>query len=208
MFSPPHLLSGADWAGLRVGLLGGSFNPPHEGHLHISLIALETLRLDAVWWLVTPYNPLKDRNVLAGYEERTALCRQLAAHPKIVVTDIERQIGTNLTSEALGALSAAFPRTGFVWVTGMDIALTMHLWHRWRRILDLTATAHIARPPALSLIENCPLKMLSSQNHVFLEKAETVPLIPGTSYWLMQKRMLGASSTNIRNSMSIKELNH
>jgi nicotinate-nucleotide adenylyltransferase len=204
MFSPPHLLGGAGWAEMRVGLLGGSFNPPHHGHLHISRVALETLKLDAVWWLVTPQNPLKESADLMPYEERTALCRELAAEdPHIVVTDIEREIGTNLSWETVRALTDHFRRTDFVWITGMDIALTIHHWHNWRDLLGRVATAHIARPPALTLIENCPLKMLTGQNHVFLDKARKVDLKPRNSYWLMQKKMVSISSTEIRENSDL-----
>jgi nicotinate-nucleotide adenylyltransferase len=197
-FSPPHLLDGSRWAGLRVGLLGGSFNPPHAGHVHISLIALQTLQLDFVWWLVTPQNPLKEKNILMPYNERVTLSRHLVKHPRILVTDLERQLGVSRTYDTLQALKQRFPRTDFVWLTGMDNALTFHKWYRWRDILDEAATAHIARPPAGSLTGACPLRQMARQVHDSSGFSRRADLSPGRSYWLLQKRMLAISSTSIR----------
>jgi nicotinate-nucleotide adenylyltransferase len=198
-FSPPHLLDGARWAGMRVGLLGGSFNPPHEGHLHISLTALRMLELDFIWWLVTPHNPLKDPAELLPYDERVTLCRDMAQPPQIIVTDIEAMTGTNRSYDTLALIRAAFPRTDFVWVTGMDIAHQFHLWHRWRDILGLTATAHIARPPFQSLIQDCPLRRLDhGHTHRVISHAEKADLAPHTSYWILDSRMVDISSTGIR----------
>ena len=198
--SPPHLLDATRWAGLRVGLLGGSFNPPHKGHVHISEVALQTLGLDVIWWLVTPANPLKDSSDLPPAAERMELCRAMTDNRQIVVTDIENEIGTNLSYKTVKALRAAFPRTEFVWITGMDIALTIHQWHNWRELLDTVATAHVARPPALTLIENCPLRMLRTQKHEFLERPRKASLKPGHTYWVMQRKMVAMSSSEIRDA--------
>jgi len=198
VFTPPTPEDGARWAGMRVGLLGGSFSPPHEGHVHASLVALNTLRLDAVWWLVTPQNPLKKKADLS-FEERFALCKTIVKDPRIIVSDLEYKFGSNLTWETIRELKRRFSRTEFVWITGMDNALSMHTWHNWTYILDHVATAHIARPPAWSLIENCPLKMRERQNHVYLQNAAKVPLLPHHTYWIMQKKLVEASSTEIRN---------
>ncbi len=197
-FSPPHLEDGARWAGMRVGLLGGSFDPPHEGHLHASLTALQSLSLDCVWWLVTPQNPLK-RIAELSFGERFERCLEIAKDRRIIVSDLEARLGTNRTWETIRGLQSHFSRTEFVWVTGMDNALTMHTWHNWTYILNHVATAHVARPPAWSLIENCPLKLMRTQKHVYLDKAMKAPLLPRHTYWLMQKKMLGVSSTEIRN---------
>jgi nicotinate-nucleotide adenylyltransferase len=199
ILSPPHLLDGARWENLRVGLLGGSFNPPHHGHVHISHIALSAFNLDALWWIVTPQNPLKNQSELS-FKERFKLCQEITRHPKIIISDIEMQIGTNLTWKTIKALKNAFPKTEFIWVTGIDNALTMHRWENWETILEMVPTAHIARPPALSLIENCPLRQLHSQNHHFIKPPKNEPLKPKNTYWLMQNRMVTTSSTEIRKS--------
>lgn len=206
-FTPPHLLDGARWTGLRIGLLGGSFNPPHPGHTHISLIALQALQLDFVWWLLTPNNPLKDPAMIGPYENRLRLCREMNRHhPRILVTDLERQMGVNKSFETVRGIRKAFPRTDFIWITGMDNALTFHHWHHWQDILALMPTAHIARPPALTLIEQCPLKMLRAQNHHYIDRSRKADLTPGNTYWLLQRRMVNISSTEIRNNCEISKL--
>ncbi|HEY8191051.1 MAG TPA: nicotinate-nucleotide adenylyltransferase [Alphaproteobacteria bacterium] len=202
-FSPPHLLNGARWAGMRVGLLGGSFNPPHEGHLHISLTALRALKLDFIWWLVTPHNPLKEATGLMPYEERVAQCHDIAQHPQILVTDIENMTGTNRSYDTISIIRATCPRTDFAWITGMDIAHQFHLWHRWQDILGLIATAHIARPPFQSLIQDCPLRLAMGQTHRVLSHAEKTDLSPRRSYWILDTPMMDISSTEIRNGPEI-----
>lgn len=199
IFSPPHLEDGARWAGMRIGLLGGSFDPPHEGHIHASLIAMSSLKLDAVWWLVSQQNPLK-QGTSHSFEQRFAMCCDLvgSTDQRLIVSDIERDLDTTLTWQTIRGLNLHFSKTDFVWITGMDNALTMHRWHNWTYILDHVATAHVARPPAWSLIENCPLKLMSTQKHIYMDKAELVPLKPRHTYWLMQKKMVGLSSTEIR----------
>ena len=112
---------------MRIGLLGGSFNPPHEGHMHISLAALKALQLDAVWWLVSPQNPIKADKPLP-LEERMSLCQSLVDHPKILISDIEKDLGTNITYHSVKKLKAAFPKTNFVWISGMDNARSLHQW--------------------------------------------------------------------------------
>lgn len=132
--------------GLRVGLYGGSFNPAHEGHLHVSRTALRRLRLDRVWWLVTPGNPLKDRGVLAPLEERMARARALAADPRIAVTGFEAEIGTAYTVETLRWLVRRRPTLRFVWIMGADSLATFHRWRRFEAILSLLPVAVIDRP--------------------------------------------------------------
>lgn len=202
IFSPPHLLDSGRWNGMRIGLLGGSFNPPHYGHIHISTIALSAFNLDAIWWLVTPQNPLKNKSEL-DFDERFNLCRHITTHPHIIISDLERQLGTNLTWKTLTAIKKYYPKTEFIWITGMDNALTMHRWEHWETILELVPTAHIARPPALSLIQNCPLRMKQSQNHHFLKQKTTGPLLPKNTYWLMQNRLVSISSSKIRKYINI-----
>lgn len=198
LYSPPYLHDGSRWRNMRIGLLGGSFNPPHEGHMHISLMALHGLKLDVIWWLVTPQNPLKPTHEMS-FDKRLQQCRAMVKHPRILVSAIENEIGCSRSYETIGVLKDRFPHTAFIWLTGMDNALTFHHWYRWKDILQEVATAHIARPPAWSLIENCPLKLYSGQNHIHLFKGEKVPLRPKNTYWLMQKPMLDISSTEIRN---------
>lgn len=182
---------------MRIGLLGGSFNPPHQGHLHISLAAIKGLHLDALWWLVTPQNPLKTDKP-ADMDERLALCRKIADHPQIIISDIERDLGTNLTYFTVKKLRKCHPKTSFIWVSGMDTALGFHKWNYWKSILEEIPTVHITRNPATSLIRQCPLKLYTKQQHVFIDQAARYPLKPGITYWMLQKKMVNMSSTEIR----------
>jgi len=144
---PPHP------RGLRVGLLGGSFDPPHAGHLAISRVALRRLRLDRLWWLVTPGNPLKDPQALQPLETRLEACRTLAKHPRIVVTDVEAQIGARFTCDTLRQLRRRCPGVHFVWIMGADNLLSFHCWRSWRAIADLVPVAVIDRPGATLKLE-------------------------------------------------------
>ncbi len=131
---------------MRVGLLGGSFNPAHSGHLHISRLALERLRLDELWWLVSPQNPLKPVAGMAPLAERLESARAVAAGEAIQVTDIERELGTRYTAETLRALKERFPDVRFVWLMGADLLLQMPRWRRWRAIFRMVPIAVFPRP--------------------------------------------------------------
>ena len=143
---PPHPRSGPAHAGLRIGLLGGSFNPAHAGHRHISLYALKALGLDRVWWLVSPQNPLKPGRDMAPLAERLAEARRVACHPRLQVTAIESALGTRYTADTLAALTRRFPRTRFVWLMGADNLRQIPRWRHWTRIFRLVPVAVFARP--------------------------------------------------------------
>lgn len=131
---------------LKVGLLGGSFNPAHAGHRHISLEARRRLGLDQVWWLVSPQNPLKPRAGMAPLAERLSTARLVARHPAIVPTDIERDLGTRFTVDTLAALRRRFPLVRFVWLMGADNLVQIGRWKRWQRLFEGTAIAVFDRP--------------------------------------------------------------
>ena len=200
MFTSPHLLDSHRWNGMRVGLLGGSFNPPHEGHVHISLAALKGLQLDCIWWLVTPQNPIKDLKPLP-FEKRMQLCRELVDHSKILISGLEKDTGTNITYETVRHIRKRFPRTDFVWISGMDNAHSLHKWNHWKDLLGEICMVHLTRSPAKTLVKACPLRMYGAQRHVVLDKAGRFPLDSHTSYWMMQKKMVNISSTEIREKM-------
>lgn len=133
--------------GIKVGLLGGSFNPAHEGHLHISLEALKRLGLEEVWWLVSPANPLKDPSTLADYAERVEGAKRMATHPRIRVLDIEHTLGTRYTIDTLTALQRRHPEARFVWLMGADNMGGFHRWRRWREITRRVPIAVFDRVP-------------------------------------------------------------
>ena len=132
--------------GRRIGLLGGTFNPPHAAHRQISLIAMKRLRLDAVWWLVSPGNPLKDNARLPPLAERLALARAVARHPRIHPTGIEASLRTRFTVDTLRAIRRRWPANRFVWLMGADNLAQLHRWKNWRRIARLVPIAIIDRP--------------------------------------------------------------
>lgn len=133
--------------GLRIGLLGGSFNPAHEGHRHISLVALRRLGLDQVWWLVSPQNPLKATRGMAPLAQRAAHARQVGAHPRIRVTDLEARLGTRYTVDTLKAMKRRYPQHRFVWMMGADNLRQLPGWDRWTELMELVPVAVFDRAP-------------------------------------------------------------
>ena len=137
---PPHA------PGLKIGLFGGSFNPAHEGHRAASLIALHRLGLDRVWWLVSPANPLKDKQDLVSLPARIAAARARARHPRIEVTGIEAAIGARYTYETIRYLKSRCRGVHFVWIMGADNLLTFDHWKHWRDIAENVPIAIVDRP--------------------------------------------------------------
>jgi nicotinate-nucleotide adenylyltransferase len=131
---------------LRIGLLGGSFNPAHAGHLHISKLALKHLGLDYVWWLVSPQNPLKPTRGMASLAERLREAQAATGgHPKVRVSAIEARLGTRYTVDTLARLRRHFPATRFIWLMGADNLSQIVRWRQWSRIFHLVAIAVFAR---------------------------------------------------------------
>jgi nicotinate-nucleotide adenylyltransferase len=148
--SPPMLLPRLPRhpARLRIGLLGGSFNPPHVGHRLISLTARKRLKLDRIWWIVTPGNPLKDTRGLPHQTQRMEACRQLMPEPFVDITGFEAEIGTRFTLDTLQYLKRRCPGVRFVWLMGADNLAQFHRWQGWREIARLMPFAVIDRPGA------------------------------------------------------------
>jgi len=136
---PPHA------PGLRIGLFGGTFDPPHAAHLGASLLAMKRLKLDRMWWLVTPGNPLKDTRGLRPLELRMAEARKLASHPRIDVTGLEAVINTRYTYDTLEYLVRRCPGVRFVWVMGADNLRSLSRWQNWRGIASLMPIAVVDR---------------------------------------------------------------
>jgi len=132
-------------AGQVVGLLGGSFDPAHEGHVHITRTAMKRFGLDRVWWLVSPANPLKKRGP-APLADRMARARQLMRHPRVTVSDIESRLGTRYTAETIAALQARYPAVRFVWLMGADNLAQLHRWQDWQWIMQNVPVGVLARP--------------------------------------------------------------
>jgi nicotinate-nucleotide adenylyltransferase len=130
----------------RTGLLGGSFNPAHDGHRRISLAALEALGLDEIWWLVSPGNPLKESKGMAPLAARFASASLAARRAPIRATAIERELGTVYTVDTLDALARLYPDRRFIWLMGADNLGQFHLWRDWRRIAATVPIAVMSRP--------------------------------------------------------------
>ena len=141
MIHPPPFADGQ-----RIGLFGGSFNPAHRGHQMVALYALKELQLDWVWWLVSPQNPLKDPRETGEYATRLAFTRRVARHPRFVVTDLEKRIGSRTTAETLNRLAPVLKRGNFVWIMGADSFANLHRWHDWLDIPQTLPLAILARP--------------------------------------------------------------
>lgn len=140
---------------LTVGLLGGSFNPAHEGHLHFSRRAKRALGLDQVWWLVSPQNPLKPVQGMGRFEERLDRARRTAAKDAFIrVTDLEKRLGVRYSADTVAAVKKRLPCMKFVWLMGADNLSQLPKWRGWTRLMRLVPVAVMARPtyslPALA----------------------------------------------------------
>ena len=131
---------------MRIGLYGGSFDPPHAGHRHVALLALKRLGLDRVWWIVGPGNPLKDRSHLPTVLERVRATRAMARHPRMVVTDFEAALGAHYTVDTVRFLVRRCPNVRFVYILGADSFANFHRWRAWREIASLVPLAVVDRP--------------------------------------------------------------
>lgn len=198
LFTPPTINDSKRWRGMRIGLFGGTFNPPHAGHIHASDIALKYLGLDAVWWLVTPENPLKKHQAIPSLDTRMAMCQKLVTNPRIIVTDIERQLGTNRTYDTIIALLERFPQTDFIWFSGTDIAYEFHKWYKWRELQTLLPFAFIGRPNTKGFVRQNSFRQNGLLKHITPLRGGHPPLKKGRIYWIYAEKRLDISSTDLR----------
>lgn len=190
---PPHA------PGLRIGLFGGSFNPPHEGHLLVARTALRRLKLDRVWWLVTPGNPLKDVSGLPSQAERMEACRAMIGHdPRIVVSGLEAAIGTRYTQETLAFLQARCPNVKFVWLMGADNLASFHRWQKWRDIALNVPVAVIDRPGSTLRAVASPAARAFATARIAERDAGRLALMPAPAWVFLHGRRSDLSSTRLR----------
>lgn len=183
--------------GQRIGLFGGSFNPAHRGHYMVALYALKSLKLDWVWWLVSPQNPLKDPAITDEYGKRLAYTRRIARHPRFVVTDIEKQMRTRYTEETLETLKQLAPDAQFVWIMGADSLASLHRWHHWLDIADLVPMAVLARPGySIKALRGLAATRLAARRMGTPSTVVNAKLLPAWTFITMPLRK--ESSTAIR----------
>jgi len=182
----------------RVGLLGGSFNPAHEGHRHVSLQARRLLGLNEVWWLVSPLNPFKKAEDMAGYETRLQNARFAARSPHIVVSDFERAHGTRYSIDTIRDLLKTYPDIDFVWLAGADILPEFHRWRRWREIMSLLPLAVCARKNYAVKALHCKAARVYRRFRLPQKRAKAVFKARPPCWVFLNIRKNPASSTAIR----------
>ncbi len=183
--------------GMTVGLFGGSFDPPHEGHLHVSREALKRFRLDRVWWVVSPGNPLKTEGP-APLDRRMAAAKALARHPRIEVTDIEARLGSRYTGETLEHLFALYPGVRFVWLMGADNLASFHRWQRWEWILQNVPVGVLARPGQRISARTAKAAQIYRPYKVRAAQAKGLAHMAPPAWCFLNVPMVDISSTEIR----------
>ena len=189
--------------GQKIGLLGGSFNPAHEGHHLITRIALTRLKLDRVWWMVTPGNPLKSLGDLASLDERAARAQGLLDDPRVAVTTFEADIGSRYTCDSIAFLRARAPGVKFVWLMGADNLTQFHLWRHWRAIAAATPIAVIDRPGATLKALASPAAQAMAQFRLPERQAALLADTPPPAFIFLHGPRSALSSSLLRRRASV-----
>ncbi len=184
----------------RIGLLGGSFNPAHDGHLYISREALKRLQLTEIWWMVSPQNPLKSVKGMAPFAKRLRMAQDVAHSPRVRVTDIEQQLGTVYTAATLTALLPRFPDCRFVWLMGADNLLQISQWKDWRRIFERLPVAVFDRPPYSQRALRGKAATVFAKSRIKERAAARLPLMQPPAWVFLHHRPHAGSATAIRRS--------
>lgn len=183
--------------GAKIGLLGGSFDPPHAGHLHISRAALKRFGLDQVWWLVSPGNPLKSEGP-APLERRMDAARALVDHPRIKITDFEHQAGTRYTAQTLQELFRAYPQVKFTWLMGADNLVNFHHWKDWKWIMQNARVGVLARPEGRLAARRSPAARCFATARLREQKRQLLAQHRPPAWCFVNLPMSTLSSTKIR----------
>jgi nicotinate-nucleotide adenylyltransferase len=185
--------------GMRIGLLGGSFNPPHEAHRAISLFAIKRLKLDRVWWLVTPGNPLKSNGALNDLDTRMAAARKIADDPRIDISCLEAVIGIRYTVDTISYLRRRASGLRFVWIMGADNLAQFHRWQNWRRIASEVPIAVIDRPPQSFRALAAPAAQALARYRLPENQAARLPDQHAPAWVFLTGMKSSLSSTGLRN---------
>ncbi len=184
--------------GMTVGLFGGSFNPPHEGHLLVAEIAMRRLALDNLWWMVTPGNPLKSRSELASLSDRIAASEDLIDDPRIKVTAFEQNLETRFTADTVAHVAVRNPGVRFVWIMGADSLKTFHLWQNWRQIVSTFPIAIIDRPGATLSFLSSTMARAYDHARIDEEEAASLAMRSAPAWTFLHDRRSSVSSTQLR----------
>ncbi len=184
--------------GQRIGVMGGTFNPPHAGHALISRTALRRLGLDQLWWVVTPGNPLKFNNGLPPVAHRMALCRQLAPDTRMYVTAFEEELGTPFTASTLAFLVERYPSVHFVWIMGADNLSSFHRWQFWRQIVLSVPIAVVDRPGWRLKALASPAAHWMRRGYVPERRAGELAKLPPPAWTFLTGPLSRLSSTELR----------
>lgn len=181
-----------------IGILGGSFNPPHRGHLHISLMALKRIGLDEVWWLITPGNPLKDNRELNPLGMRVDHANRLVGDPRIRVSTFEADNGFIYTADTLDALARRYPGASLVWLMGADNLAGFHHWERWRDIFKTCPIAVFDRPRYATIALASPAAKIFARNRIDDTDAALLKSIAAPAWAYLRGPTTAISSTLLR----------
>ncbi|WP_375656605.1 nicotinate-nucleotide adenylyltransferase [Bartonella sp. CM120XJJH] len=181
-----------------VGLFGGSFNPPHAGHLLVAKIAIRRLHLDQLWWMITPGNPLKDCTQLLSLEERMQLSFKLIDHPKIRLTGFEQAIGSKVSVDTIFHILTHYSGVNFVWIMGADSFTTIHHWYRWHDIVSMLPIAIIDRPLGNQSALSCPMAHIYRRFRLDERESKRLPFIKPPVWTYLHGPLSFQSSTKLR----------
>jgi nicotinate-nucleotide adenylyltransferase len=184
--------------GMKIGLLGGSFNPPHEGHLHLAHLALKRAKLDQIWWMITPGNPLKSQDKLAPLEKRIARSHTLIHDRRIIVTALEAGLNTRYTEHTLAVLKQRRPHQKFVWLMGADNLAEFHHWRNWRSIAQMMPMVIVDRPGASLSSISAPAAIALSRYRVDEADAALIGDMKPPAWTLLHGPRSHLSSTELR----------
>lgn len=187
-------------AGQRVGVMGGTFNPPHDGHRIVAETAMKRLALDQLWWVATPGNPLKEHGELAPLDDRLPALRRLARGPRMKVTGFERDLGTPYTAATLAFLARRYSAVRFVWVMGADNLAGFHHWQHWRDIAAMVPIAVVDRPGWRLKALSSPAAAALAQRRVPERDAAALFQRSPPAWVFLTSRLSPLSSTSLRDA--------
>ena len=183
--------------GLTIGILGGSFDPPHEGHVHITRIAIKIFNLSRLWWLVSPGNPIKDK-APSDINKRFLASKKIMKHPLVSITDIEKKLQTKFTFETLIKIKKLYPGTRFVWLMGADNLVNFHHWENWDWIMKNVPVGVLARPKEQIKAGLSPAATKFRKYRLPKEKSFLLPYLSPPIWTLVTGPMRNISSSKLR----------